>query len=723
MSGVEQATSDVTSKTLHEQRDRNSEGAKDTVKDSNDSPSSNDRGSCRDEKTAEDGEPSDDSSSGDEVDEYAEIRGNRELRWMSLEEKWKSMKSRVKVAPSRIKQQRQYLTLLEDRVALMEALIDDMLQDDSRFQDTTKDEPSLPLSECPAITFKANIAPISPEYFKNAIETAPKAKVAHAVIDVVLQQTMPNMTSKMQSTWTRMGLEQPLRSAQSQDELSKELEATKGVRLPDRIRVKSALLIAIIAKIIDPNGDRLRSRKSIVFHAPYKPLIYYADELRELSRSMKTAAEASNLSRNSAKDVAATKHSEHVTKVAEEVAKSKKDSLKTRATSRKVLTSSEATTNINSSSDNDTLDPGSNAPRDKPKRTLLEELYRDLECFSELLVTCPSCVFGAIDHLDILVGFIDAWLLPVTTKLRVRAVKKVRFTDLWHLYSPGDVVVEKHLHEAAADYFSPALAMRVLRRTGGTLRNEMAIAAKPNSKADENGTKFHDDLNVFVVHTYHIDYDGFKFVPVTKRYQILPFQGERMLDDLDLFPISSAKDIKFSLHVFGERGSLFAQHVVKPKYMHCRGRDLATKEEIDGPVMVDVAQYFRTPKEDDGPAAPPPTFNKPSKVYVPGISDGPCYCGQDGCPYLRSLRLPDRRIETDGYIDNALDDITMDDYIKSLSLFGIQRSSDQVDVLERDDLSICHYRTYAYVLRQRKWGKVGERKRLTQANTLQSRSM
>lgn len=209
----------------------------------------------------------------------------------------------------------------------------------------------------------------------------------------------------------------------------------------------------------------------------------------------------------------------------------------------------------------------------------------------------------ALRDMRCLVDFIDQYIKPTKERLRDPSTQKVRYTDLWYLFILGEEVYEIGRREQSSDG-EPAKVNRH-RKTNQCLWN---ICSTAGGRRNLSAPAFGDESSplgnkphLFRVDCYYIDFNGIEYVACSKAFIIHPFEGERDITSLDIFPIKFSRDAQMEKERATERGKLFLEYKQwKQRYYrgptltrHPSGEmilgDNAPKnvEEIDSQVIVD----------------------------------------------------------------------------------------------------------------------------------------
>lgn len=220
-----------------------------------------------------------------------------------------------------------------------------------------------------------------------------------------------------------------------------------------------------------------------------------------------------------------------------------------------------------------------------------------------------------LDDVKCLTRFIENAVTPVALKYRDKEniPQKITFSDLWYLFSPGEIAVSRGSTEddapvsgregdrtASQNTSSEPTAWRIFDMTDGRPR------LSPGYSDDEymqTGKIF----NSFEIQCYKIDFDGYKMGPTINYFNIAHFEGEREINSLRLVPLRCTKDLEKLQQRFEKIGRKFLSVTKRPychqkyvgkKYTHCsNGAEClpaveglgSTPKHIQGSVIVDFA--------------------------------------------------------------------------------------------------------------------------------------
>jgi hypothetical protein len=293
----------------------------------------------------------------------------------------------------------------------------------------------------------------------------------------------------------------------------------------------------------------------------------------------------------------------------------------------------------------------------------------------------------AYKELCCLIEFMDRDLGPLRA-LRSGFIDKVYYSELWHIFKPGDVVITRQ---------EPLHAYRVLYVTGGRPYLSPPLNRMNEDPSHDSGYKVPAKAKDFLVLCYQVHYDGERFGPVTQDFTIASYNGRRSVRDLPVYPLRLAEDpsIEEKLRSNGRK----YLSVSKGAHMQYRGQNLHEGEEIDSQVVIDVKNAIWDKRDKDqhwnyktefGVGSP----DSASKAEVVMASAGGCEV-QDCCE--------NDRVFNDLDIDHRM----MEDFMaeNALLMTDARNLDDDPEKVPVDDIIILPSRIFAFVLKDRKWGE------------------
>ena len=466
-------------------------------------------------------------------------------------------------------------------------------------------------------------------------------------------------------------------------------------RLPERIRINSEPILLILNQV-DPMD---RSEYPIVMLRPFKPLIYHEVRIREIFQRLVTKWGSVDKGDGTEQAVEPTSMSYVGNSTDSVVSEGDIGSLPAESEAGSKL---EAVPNRLVDSDDFTVtspDEEADDLADSP------EALRDLRC---------------------LIEFIDVELKPVADSYRNMSRQKIPFCDLWHLFKPGDLV-HSPLGNTTSEFFIQngeriqqggsndryQEVWRVGHTSGGRPILEQA-RGKHGSRERYTVAGLKCTINDFWITAGFVDFNGSSYNHQAFRFSILPFDGERDITSLQLYPLRYAPEVDELKDRLKSRGEAFREYTTF-KYRYYAGKTLTCApsgfhapelyypkhpENIDSQVVVDFGEAF---------AAHPgwrSTWHTLSR-------DADLALGEDAEDYPTSYwkdsarKVLDEQIEDDIYGDEHIDTKMMEDYTQCNPLLRdyMQRRSAINDALDESQLVLLPNRVFAFVMKSRKWGR------------------
>ena len=196
------------------------------------------------------------------------------------------------------------------------------------------------------------------------------------------------------------------------------------------------------------------------------------------------------------------------------------------------------------------------------------------------------------DQLRCLVEFMDTDMqdiFDVKRKVTNQTLQEVAFEELWLLYKPGDLVYSR----TSPDDLGTYQAYRVLHVTGGraildTTNESRFDAIRDRSWEDDSDTeeKARDlirsspsNATPFIIDCFHIDFDGIRMGPKTKRFVVPSFIGKMKVDSLDIRPAFSPPQPGMVHQALIDRGRRFT-HLAGGTHKRYSGTTLRESKEL-----------------------------------------------------------------------------------------------------------------------------------------------
>lgn len=300
----------------------------------------------------------------------------------------------------------------------------------------------------------------------------------------------------------------------------------------------------------------------------------------------------------------------------------------------------------------------------------------------------------ALHDLNCLINFMDEYLTPRVQRYQNLNHPKIRFDELWYLFSPGDDVISGQ---------DPSKALRVLTTCGGRYN----LATSEFLDSDTNAPK-KNVANNFQVRAVYLDFDGKRFGAVDQEFQIEPFENEKDVTSLKIFPLRYLLDAQKLRRDLTTRGRSFVE-CTKPQVRHFKGRMLSSdwsgnpledtrrsathNEDVDAQIIIDADRALRsnhgwTPKFADMSARN--TFKSDARETLQKLEH---HCKEfDWCG---------ASIDEDAYFDTK----RMEDLVEEHPILGSSDNHTVTEGLHEEYLPIVSGFVFGFILRTRKWGK------------------
>jgi hypothetical protein len=139
-------------------------------------------------------------------------------------------------------------------------------------------------------------------------------------------------------------------------------------------------------------------------------------------------------------------------------------------------------------------------------------------------------------------------ILPLYSQfdnLEATSNAKVRFRDLWYLFRIGDLIYRPIGTDKEVN--NPALGNRTWRVYGiRTPWSRYRIEPVDHRNYLDEDSERHS----FALYAYYIDFTGDEFGIVSQTFEIPPYDGERLVTSLKVFPFRFAPNWRDSLEAY-----------------------------------------------------------------------------------------------------------------------------------------------------------------------------
>lgn len=312
----------------------------------------------------------------------------------------------------------------------------------------------------------------------------------------------------------------------------------------------------------------------------------------------------------------------------------------------------------------------------------------------------------ALAYLECLIDFMDTTVSIRRNYVQGSECRKIRFRDLWYLFGPGDEVVSQDEKQV----------YRVIEVT-----NPTHSASSKNIFFDlDDG----DHSRYFQVSCVYVDFDGKKIGPVSTKFMIKEFAGERSVESLEIYPLRLhrfAADHERKDEPMSSGPHTLRQQLIKRGRKFFQAACMKLENTFyDGPTMdgddveSQVVVDFETALSSGHQAPELESLLSDADDSSEAISQMGgfvgaavrCFAACCDSDYVCNDSFVDEKRKEE-YIDSLIPQNT---YVKLPSVAIYPRTLDDTtgdNALTDDELLLMNYRVFAFVLRTRKWGELG----------------
>lgn len=473
----------------------------------------------------------------------------------------------------------------------------------------------------------------------------------------------------------------------------------KSTQLPERIRINSKPIIMIMNRF-DPVYN---TEQPLVILRPFKQLVYYEARIRGFYQELEERYGDAGMDASTTQAFGApftTDGVDSTTTAVMDVAVGP-SSAESKVQSKEIPENATTRTNQQLSEAASANDSEDAVSQKAGGLTNSFEAFKDLGC---------------------LIEFIDLELRPVLDSYRGSTRRKVCFSELWHLFKPGDFIHCPLDHRQTSVFvyrsgkFQPQRpkdriqeVMRIVCTAGGRPHLEEGHAASGPENTFNKGT-----VNAFIILAYSVDFNGTHFVPTSFIFYLPPFLGEQDIISLQCHPLRyspKADELKSGRKI---RGEAFCENTTF-RYKYYTGKSLTDEqasfsrpgeeypryaEHIESQVVVDFSEAFAA-----YPMWRPDRGNLALEAEIaPGeiVERYPTCYWSDKTRKQFSYESNDE-IYNDFHVDTKL----MQEYKERDPLLGghSQISSAESGEFGEDHLILLPNRVFAFVMKNRRWGK------------------
>lgn len=307
--------------------------------------------------------------------------------------------------------------------------------------------------------------------------------------------------------------------------------------------------------------------------------------------------------------------------------------------------------------------------------------------------------FEAMLHLRCLMEFIDGEIMPKHKYIRSPRCTSIHFHDLWHLFKPGDEIIQqdgkqalvvlqvqvpRHKIEEPWERWARCFVDGASGKSGGV----------GNGDSDDHG----DNEAPFKLHCAYVDFDGKNFGPVGRTFRIPPFDNLKTIKALPVYPLRYAEGTQTRQKLI-KRGRMLLE-VSNSKAMYYMGATLDKRDEIDSQVVIDFNEALSDKKRrmEWEPAIG-------NIDTTPGNRGSPCTAACCNSEVVHDGSSTDIDM-TQEFIKSLLPDTPLGQSSLILQPRSLAETLSSASKLSDTELLIMTNRVFGFVLRSRKWGKL-----------------
>ncbi|ETS84738.1 hypothetical protein PFICI_02763 [Pestalotiopsis fici W106-1] len=309
---------------------------------------------------------------------------------------------------------------------------------------------------------------------------------------------------------------------------------------------------------------------------------------------------------------------------------------------------------------------------------------------------------SALLHLRCLMEFIDKEIKPKQEYINSPECTRIHFHDLWHLFKPGDEVIQQDGKQAFVVLRVQVPKHRVeepWNRWNKADDSSDSSSSSSDSDDDDDGDDGDDGTDgPFRVHCAYIDFDGKYFGPVSKRFKIPPFGETKSIRSLPLYPLRHTKDAQ-ARQALIKRGQMLLE-VSKFKAMYYMGVTIDKRDEIDSQVVIDFNEALADEER-----------RKAWEPRMGNLRTAADHLGRQctaHCCFPRDVRGGSQAesSRTEDHIKSLLPHTLMGVTSLILQSRSLQEVLSSLDKLTETEYTIMTYRVFGFILRSRKWAQL-----------------
>lgn len=436
------------------------------------------------------------------------------------------------------------------------------------------------------------------------------------------------------------------------------------------------------------------AQTQMVVLQPYRLLVYYDQDIRkrhaELQERLAVSSDQKNIPLTSTSKAPGLH--EAAQSDTEEAHHESIDA--SSGSSQGVETSAESDNQAHDATQHDGVEEPRRQPEDKPGK--------DSEDTKFPLASTKT----ALAYLGCLIDFMDTTVSVRRNYVRGPECRKIHFRDLWYLFNPGDDVVRRDEKQV----------YRVIEVTNPT--------HNASSKSYLFDLDDEDHSRYFQISCVFVDFDGKRIGPVSTKFVVKAFAGERSVESLEVYPLrlhrytahherkghsalasSGPRTLRQELI---KRGKKFFQAACMKLENTFYDGPTADGDEVESQVVVDFETALSSGNNFD------PTLVPQIESLLSDADDSSSILSDYEAVTCRAACCDSEFICDDSFVEERHKGeyieslIPKNTYAKLPSVAIYPRTLDDTtgdNALTDDDFLLMSYRVFAFVLRTRKWGE------------------
>jgi hypothetical protein len=315
---------------------------------------------------------------------------------------------------------------------------------------------------------------------------------------------------------------------------------------------------------------------------------------------------------------------------------------------------------------------------------------------------------GDDEELSNYINFVEKVILPLKTRwepIPLHPTPKIRYVDLWYIFKPGDLMYWGGIKSGSNEQPSaPKVGMLV----------SVTVEA---DEEDFNGKIWNQVITTwfrsYELNIIHLDFDGRAFRPVTTRWRLSSYQGEKDIRSLLVYPLDCEPDSKKIVAEYQQYGNKFKRFCSNQRHWfhsgwtldwspplpashyEARNRDRVVSEFVDSEVIVDFQEALRSSArwlpEFLGPLSANTTITAATTTDLWSILTWSSPESTNSRSSVSEVVIYNARLEGE------------DDNVMTSMMPMLARGAAQEDELEDIHLALLPRRVFAYSLRDRKF--------------------